>query len=185
MASEKKLDCVILGLLSHEELTGYEIKKRMDTALKYFWGASYGSIYPTLSGLVDRGLATKKSEKDNARNKWTYTITADGRHYLAEWLKLPAEKDELRYETLLKLFFGSESGPLQAKMHIEAFEEKIEKEMPYLIGAEQTLEKCMDHDEAHKYYLLTVKFGIQTYQAYLQWCKEAKEILGTDREEES
>lgn len=36
MASEKKLDCVILGLLSHEELTGYEIKKRMDTALSFF-----------------------------------------------------------------------------------------------------------------------------------------------------
>ena len=48
MAIEKKSDCVILGLLSHEDLTGYEIKKRMDTALKYFWGASYGSIYPAL-----------------------------------------------------------------------------------------------------------------------------------------
>ena len=33
MANEKKIDCVILGLLSHEELTGYEIKKRMDTML--------------------------------------------------------------------------------------------------------------------------------------------------------
>lgn len=54
MATEKKLDCVILGLLSHEELTGYEIKKRIDTALKYFWGASYGSIYPTLGDLVTR-----------------------------------------------------------------------------------------------------------------------------------
>ncbi len=32
MATEKKLDCVILGLLSHENLTGYEIKKRLDTA---------------------------------------------------------------------------------------------------------------------------------------------------------
>ena len=38
MATEKKLDCVILGLLAHEALTGYEIKKRMDTALKYFLG---------------------------------------------------------------------------------------------------------------------------------------------------
>lgn len=27
MAIEKKIDCVILGLLSHEDLTGYEIKK--------------------------------------------------------------------------------------------------------------------------------------------------------------
>lgn len=185
MATEKKLDCVILGLLSHEELTGYEIKKRMDTALKYFWGASYGSIYPTLSGLVDRGLATKKSDRGNARNKWIYTITEAGRHYLSDWLKLPAERDELRYETLLKLFFGSESGASQAKLHVEAFEEKIEKEIPYLLGAEETLKKCMDHDQAHKYYLLTVKFGIQTYRAYLQWCKEAKELLETDCEEEN
>ena len=69
MATEKKLDCVILGLLSHEELTGYEIKKRMDTTLKYFWGASYGSIYPTLGDLVNRGLATKRECTENKRNK--------------------------------------------------------------------------------------------------------------------
>ena len=60
MAIEKKIDCVLLGLLSHEDLTGYEIKKRMDTSLKYFWGASYGSIYPALGNLVDRGLAEKR-----------------------------------------------------------------------------------------------------------------------------
>ncbi len=48
MANEKKMDCVILGLLSHEELTGYEIKRRIDTTLKFFWSGSYGSIYPTL-----------------------------------------------------------------------------------------------------------------------------------------
>ena len=60
MASEKKIDCVILGLLSHESLTGYEIKKIMDTTLKFFWGASYGSIYPTLKSMVDSGLVTKE-----------------------------------------------------------------------------------------------------------------------------
>lgn len=177
MAIEKKLDCVILGLLSHEELTGYEIKKRMDTALKYFWGASYGSIYPTLSDLVSRGLATKREGTDNGRNKLIYTITPEGRRYLAEWLKLPVERDEIRYETLLKLFFGSDAGSLQTIAHIEAFREKIEQELPYLLGAEQRLEAIGDMEEAHKYYLLTVKFGIQTYRAYLEWCKGAEDIL--------
>ena len=110
MASEKKLDCVILGLLSHEELTGYEIKKRMDTTLKYFWGASFGSIYPTLSGLVERGFAAKRDAGENKRNKFIYTITEEGRHYLKAWLKNPVEKDELRYETLLKLFFWKRAG---------------------------------------------------------------------------
>jgi DNA-binding PadR family transcriptional regulator len=182
VATEKKLDCVILGLLSHEELTGYEIKKRIDTALKYFWGASYGSIYPTLGDLVTRGLATKRIDTKSKRKKFIYNITDDGRTYLAKWLRLPAEKDELRYETLLKLFFGNEAGELQAISHIEAFQEKIEKELPYLLGSQQNLEKHIDSDKTHKYYLLTVKFGIQTYNAYLKWCKEAKKMLGKDYE---
>jgi len=177
MANEKKMDCVILGLLSHEELTGYEIKKRMDTALKYFWGASYGSIYPALSDLVNRGLASKREDTGNKRNKLIYTITSDGRDYLKKWLALPVEKDELRYETLLKLFFGNEQGPEQAICHIEAFEKKTEKELLPLLGAEKTLRKSLKDDTAHQYYLLTVDFGIRTYRTYLEWCGEAKRLL--------
>lgn len=177
MATEKKLDCVILGLLSHEELTGYEIKKRMDTTLKYFWGASYGSIYPTLGDLVKRGLAIKRECTENKRNKLLYTITDDGRRYLKEWLKVPVEKDEIRYETLLKIFFGNEQDVSQAISHVEAFQEKIEMEMQYLLRAESTLKEIIHDDNTHKYYLLTVQFGIKTYHTYLEWCKEAKEFL--------
>lgn len=65
MAIEKKIDYVILGLLSHEDLTGYE-KKRMDTSLKYFWGASHGRI--------------------------RYSITEEGRNSLKKWLQMPAER---------------------------------------------------------------------------------------------
>ena len=182
MAIEKKIDCVILGLLSHEDLTGYEIKKRMDTSLKYFWGASYGSIYPTLSDLVKRGLANKRDGAENNRNKIIYSITEEGRSYLKEWLGIPVKKDELRYETLLKLFFGNDAGTLQAISHIDAFEERIENELPYLIGAADTLRNSLEIDDTHKYYLLTVEFGIKTYRAYLEWCKEAKAILSEERE---
>ena len=182
MANEKKIDCVILGLLNHEELTGYEIKKRMDTTLKYFWGASYGSIYPALNDLVNRGLATKREDTESKRNKLIYTITNDGRNYLKEWLTLPVEKDELRYETLLKLFFGNEQGAEQAISHIEVFEKKIEKELPYLLNAEKILNKCLNDDTAHKYYWLTVEFGIKTYRTYLEWCEEAKKILADNEE---
>lgn len=177
MANEKKLDCVILGLLSHEDLTGYEIKKRMDTALKYFWGASYGSIYPTLNDLVRRGLATKREDEQSNRNKLIYTITNDGRAYLAKWLALPAEKDELRYETLLKVFFGNDAGGRQTVQHIEQFQHKIEQELSDLLGMEAVLQGCLNEDAAHQYYLLTVQFGIKTYRTYLEWCQEAKAIL--------
>ena len=149
----------------------------MDTTLKYFWSASYGSIYPALNDLVHRGLAAKREDTNSKRKKLIYTITEPGRDYLKKWLSLPVEKDELRYETLLKLFFGSEKGEEQALNHIEAFKKKAEKELPYLLHAETILKESLHDDIAHKYYLLTVEFGIKTYQTYLEWCKEAKKLL--------
>lgn len=177
MASEKKMDCVILGLLSHESLTGYEIKKRMDTSLNYFWGASFGSIYPTLSSMLDNGLVTKSDDTDSGRNKQIYSITQKGREYLLDWLKRPVEKDIMRYETLMKIFFGNEGGEEITAQHINAFKTKIQRELSKLFCIEKILQDCLNDDSTHKYYLLTVQFGIKTYSAYLEWCDDALKTL--------
>lgn len=177
MANEKKMDCVILGLLSHEALTGYEIKKRLDTSLRFFWGASYGSIYPTLNGLARDGMVTSLESRENGREKVTYTITETGHEHLKDWLKIPVEKDELRYETLLKLFFGGEVEKTVSMNHIMNFEEKIKKELPMLEYAVDQLEKIKDTDNAHLNYLITAKFGVKVFEAYLEWCEEASKLI--------
>ncbi|MDR1158496.1 MAG: PadR family transcriptional regulator [Oscillospiraceae bacterium] len=177
MANEKKLDCVILGLLSHEDLTGYDIKKRIDTALKYFWRASFGSIYPTLKELVADGLAEKIDTAENDRNKITYRITEQGRQHLKNWLELSVKKDELRYETLLKLFFADVANPKTSIRHVENFEARIRADFPYLLSAVKNLEVADSSDKAHIYYLLTARFGVKIYSAYLEWCEEAKQTL--------
>ena len=176
MANTKKMDYVLLGLLSHEPMTGYEMKKRLDTSLRFFWGGSYGSIYPTLNQLETEGKVTKEDTSSNGREKISYSITAYGKETLKEWLKKPAEKDELRYETLLKLFFGNENGFEGAKEHIERFEEKCRGELAVLNMFAKNLMQYLE-DDTHKYYYLTVRFGIKTYEAYLAWCKEAKEQI--------
>lgn len=177
MANTKKIDFVLLGLLSHESYTGYEIKMQIDSALKYFWGASYGSIYPTLNQMEQDGYVTKENVSTNQREKIAYTITESGRERLREWLTLPVEKDEIRYETLLKLFFGSEAGAEETIRHIEAFEKKTEQQLMELRGFEAVLKPIKDTSKTHLYYLLTVEFGIETHEAYLKWCKEVKKEL--------
>jgi len=177
MANEKKLDCVILGLLSHEDLTGYEIKKRIDTGLKLFWSASFGSIYPTLKELVTRAFACVSDTAEKDRNKITYSITRQGRQYLRKWLLKPVEKDELRYETLLKLFFADGADVKTAVKHIENFEAKITGGLSFLRGAVKNLESIGDGNRTHLYYLLTARFGVRTYETYLDWCDETKKIL--------
>ena len=161
MANAKKMNYVLLGLLSHEPLTGYEIKKRLNTSLRFFWGGSYGSIYPTLNELEKSGQVIKENTISNGREKIIYSITEKGTSCLREWLKNPAEKDELRYETLLKLFFGNENGFEETRKHIERFEEKTKSELQILRLFADNLFNCLDED-THKYYYLTVTFGIKT-----------------------
>lgn len=178
MANDKRMDCVILGLLSHESLTGYDIKKRLDTSLRFFWSGSFGSIYPTLNKLVQNAFIQKEETLEKGREKIIYSITESGRDFLVEWLKQPVQKDELRYETLLKLFFGGELGKEGSLEHIHRFEEKIKMDLQTLQFFENNLRRVQAEDDDHKYYLATVLFGIETYNGYLRWCQQVREILG-------
>jgi len=49
----------ILGMLSIEpnlSASGYEIRKAIESTVGYFWGESFGQIYPTLKRLAAEGL---------------------------------------------------------------------------------------------------------------------------------
>ncbi len=58
MASRRTelLEFAILGLLHESPLHGYELRKRLNLALGPFRALSYGTLYPCLRGLLDRGL---------------------------------------------------------------------------------------------------------------------------------
>jgi len=178
MANEKKLDCVILGLLAHEELSGYEIKARMDTALKYFWGASFGSIYPTLAELVTNGYAEKTPDPDSRRGRTVYRITKEGRDYLRAWLVKPVVQDEVRLETLLKIFFGGVTGAAPMIDHIVNLRDKVLAEMPELSRMAENLLASPGDGYDHAFYFVSVLFGLRVYQAILEWCDQAGGILG-------
>ena len=177
MAREKKIDMVILGLLSHEDLTGYDVKKRMDGPISFFWKGSFGNIYPALKDLESGGLITRRDCSSGGREKITYHITASGKKALASWLKEEQCINELRYETLLKLFFGGAVKDKGVTIHnIEVFEEQVRGEMALLKEYEASLKQHLDKED-HLCYYLTVTFGIETYEAYLKWCAKAKKAL--------
>ena len=59
---------------------------------------------------------------------------------------------------------------------IGEFELEIREALKLLRMYKDNLEKVLD-DKDHVYYYLTVSFGVETYEGYLRWCKEAKGIL--------
>lgn len=182
MANERKIDVVILGLLSHEPLTGYDIKKRIDNSIRFFWKGSFGSIYPALNDMEKRGLVERmeKPAEKNGRERIVYSITKEGGLVLQDWLKSSQAKNELKYETLLKLFFGGAVGREISIRNIEHFEHTVRQELELLRLYRENLSKVMD-EEDHIYYYLTVSFGVESYEGYLRWCEMAKEMLGREK----
>lgn len=179
MAKDRKIDMVILGLLAHENLSGYDIKKKIDNEISFFWKGSFGSIYPALSAMEKDGLIAKATGKEQtgAREKIYYSITDSGRNELINWLEDTRAANDLKYETLLKLFFGGSVSNDISVQTIEAFEKDIRKSLELLRLYRDNLARVIDEND-HLNYYLTVQFGIMSYEAYLKWCREAKRMLG-------
>ena len=181
MAKDRKIDMVILGLLSHEDMTGYDIKKKIDGQIRFFWKGSFGSIYPALNEMMKLGQIEKIPEEDNKekkgkREKINYRITDKGRKALTTWQSDTKMSNELKYEILLKLFFGGSVSREVSIQNIEIFEEEIKEDLEILKIYRNNLEAVLDEKD-HLYFYLTTEFGIDTYEGYLKWCTKAKKLL--------
>ncbi|HYK07679.1 MAG TPA: PadR family transcriptional regulator [Gaiellaceae bacterium] len=97
---------VILGLLAWQPRTGYEIKQVTDQSTRFFWGASYGQIYPELRRLEAAGLVESREEPRGRVPRRIYSLTEAGQEALDAWLEEGEESYEVRDEGLLKLFFS-------------------------------------------------------------------------------
>jgi DNA-binding PadR family transcriptional regulator len=102
---------VILGLLAWQPRTGYGIKQVTDRSTRFFWGASYGQIYPELRRLEADGLVASREEPRGRVPRRVFTLTQAGQEALDVWLEEPEEAYEVRDEGLLKLFFGDLMSP--------------------------------------------------------------------------
>src|SRR5215213_3766635 len=101
----RTLGYAVLGLLSREELSGYDLKRWMERPLGYFWSARHSQIYPELARLEGEGLVTHTLvEQSGKPDKKVYRITAGGLEALKEWVVEPPVSRSVRDELTLKAY---------------------------------------------------------------------------------
>lgn len=81
MFEQGDLKYVILQMLDEKPRHGYEIIKELEDRFSGAYSPSPGTVYPTLTMLVDLGFA---SSRDEEGGKKIYEITDAGRAHLAE-----------------------------------------------------------------------------------------------------
>lgn len=106
------LSRLILGLLALAPMTGYDVKKYVDSTIRHFWAADKAQVYRTLATLVRDGYATVEVIPQEGRpDRQEHRITAAGRQALRDWLvsSLPEQAD--RDPFLARLFFAGDLNP--------------------------------------------------------------------------
>jgi PadR family transcriptional regulator AphA len=178
MAKENKSKYALLGILSMCPGSGYDIKKFMEQSTSNFWSESYGQIYPILKQLVEEGLATSHTEKQEGRpERYVYTLTDKGLEELRSWLTEPIEHTVERNELLLKLLFGRQNSITANIEHVRQFRTLQEQLLQKYWGIEAYLKANCDDDADECYSLITLRYGILRTQALLAWSEETIDKL--------
>ncbi len=178
MSKENTTEFILLGLLTHEDQSGYDLKQAIDRMISQFWEVGYGQLYPTLHSLEEEGFVSVRSEpSEKGPERKVYSITPAGRQKLTDWLRQPAQKEYVKYEILLKVFFGGQLAPAETLARISEFEQRSNQNLHLLKQYEQNLQQVMEQNKDHLYFYLTVLFGKHIYQAYTAWAEEASALL--------
>lgn len=170
---------VILGGLSVEpNLSGYDMRKGIQNSIGYFWGESYGQIYPALKRLASEGLIGPSSSSTNGRKRrQTYVITDAGRTALRQWLALPFHNEPPRNEFLLKLFFGHEAEPGVARAHLRDLNDRNRRMLQVLTKIEASVPPQQSANPHLPYWMLTLGLGKVLTRAALEWGENALTAL--------
>jgi DNA-binding PadR family transcriptional regulator len=174
---------IILGMLSAQEMSGYDLKQRLDKRLyPCYESPAKSQIYGELRRLAQQGWTTVTEIPQTHRpDKRLYRITPAGRAALQQWLESPdVEPDSFKSPLLLRLFFGHLVPPETLAMQLEERRQHLTRELVACEDVEQGLHAQFQASRANgqpSQALLILRFRISMLRAALTWATEAVEQL--------
>jgi DNA-binding PadR family transcriptional regulator len=164
------LEFAVLGLLHDGPLHGYELRKRLTTALGIFRALSYGSLYPALKHLVDSGWiheTTEAATGSSKRPRITYELTADGKEHFQDLVATsgPDAWDDDDFDVRFAFFSRTEA---QVRLRIlEGRRSRLEERLANIRDASQARRERMD-----SYTLALQQHGEERAEREVRWLEE-------------
>ncbi|GES27615.1 PadR family transcriptional regulator [Streptomyces angustmyceticus] len=98
------LDHAILVSLLEKPGSGYELARRFERSIGYFWTATHQQIYRVLKRMESDGWIDVREVPQQARpDKKEYSVAAPGRAALSAWLHEPIEPESVRHDLAVKI----------------------------------------------------------------------------------
>jgi DNA-binding PadR family transcriptional regulator len=155
----------ILGLLAQQPMSGYDIRRFLQSLGWLLGSPSYGAIYPALHALANDGLVLVDvmSRPDKPLRK-IYTITQPGRQALEEWVARPVEAGVKLKSFIMQLILAGDFAQPALVAHLQQRRETVQSHHSTL---EQTIQDLGDRANAGQ--RLALEYGLATSAAEVEW----------------
>jgi PadR family transcriptional regulator, regulatory protein AphA len=165
----------LLGLLSQEPASGYQLAQQVDGPIANFWPMSKSNVYGELVRLEELGLV-EASDVSQVKlpNKRVFQLTAAGEEAFDTWLREPTFRKERRKHSLLvKLLFADRLTTEQVAALIEAARAEAEVDRARLAA----IVTALDNFPSAYWARSTALFGLRHAEATLSWAAEMHQAL--------
>ena len=169
----------ILGLLSWQPFSGYDLKKIISESDLFYWSGNNNQIYHSLVQLHKTGMVTQQVQyQESLPAKKIYTITEKGRDELCGWLLSEPELPEVRSSFLIQLAFA-DALPGDALDHLLGkYEEEIavQLRMRQVHAARPGAAPNRTRREQYLWEKISAHL-VAAYQRELDWVREVRQGL--------
>ncbi|CAM3032460.1 PadR family transcriptional regulator [Prescottella defluvii] len=173
------LEHAILVSLSEQSGSGYELARRFDRSIGFFWSATHQQIYRVLKRMDEAGWVTGESiAQDGRPDKKVYRVSGAGRAELARWIAEPTEPGPLRNELAVKIR-GAAYGDMTALVA------EVRRHRDEHLARLDLYRRIEAHDfpdlrrrsgsALHQY--LVLRGGIRVEEGFVGWCTEVLDAL--------
>jgi DNA-binding PadR family transcriptional regulator len=177
------LEHAILVSLTERAGSGYELARRFDRSIGFFWPATHQQIYRVLRRMDDAGWVTHTDVAQEGRpDKKVYEVSAAGREELTRWLAEPVDIAVLRDGLSVKIRGASLGDTAAVLREVERHRGEHAALLEVFRGIQRRdfpKPAKLTGRELHQY--LVLRGGVRAEESFLAWCDEVIEAMRSER----
>jgi DNA-binding PadR family transcriptional regulator len=168
------LEQAILVALSERASAGYDLARRFDKSIGFFWSASHQQVYRVLTRMEQARWVTSAVVAQEGRpDKKVYQVSEDGQDELRRWLSEPTDPEPIRSALAVKIRGAAygDAGAVLLDVHRHRDQHATRLDIYLEIEKRDFADPArLSGHELHQY--LVLRGGISFERGFVSWCDE-------------
>jgi len=165
----------LLTSLIEKSSSGYDLARRFDKSIGFFWRATHQQIYRELARMEAAGWIRSRAAPDGGKTrKRLYSVLPAGKRELKRWAQEPCAPLDLRDELSVRLRADAVIGPLgidaELARHLALHEARVQAYRA-IEQRDFTPDKLTSREARLQHLIL--RTGLMFEQGWVGWAREA------------